>query len=541
MAVDADVIVVGGGHNGLVCAVYLARAKAKTLLLEARSSVGGCASTVADLGARFNICSCDHTWVRAMPFYEELRLEKHGLRYLEADPAHVYISYPEARGSGAGGAHRRQALDVSPPGSAPWMFFNDIERTVESIALNRPEESAAYKRYLADAAPVAELVLELGTGVATTPRMLSALLRRRARGAARLLRWSRSSAAAVLGSYFSDEALIMPAFSTGPTVWGVSPEAPGTGLAGVLYALRHLVKTGRPVGGSGTFTDALASALVAAGGRVRCGALVTELIVDSAVRGVRLVDGEEITAPAVVAACDPAVVSSQWLNAPPSRAAKRFVAKSRAAPPAEGYESKIDAVIRDLPRYSALEDWGLLGLFDGADPNDSNYIVSPSRAELVEAHRLRAQGAVAERPTLIANVPSVLDESMRSSDGLHVMSLEVLFTPYSGGSGWARSSEPERWLEVWAGLLQPGFLGSLDRWRAMTPDRYEREFFLRKGYVPSYGGSPAASMLGLRRGLSRHRAPVSGLFLSGGGTYPGAGIWGASGRNTAEAVLRAMT
>ena len=134
-----------------------------------------------------------------------------------------------------------------------------------------------------------------------------------------MLRWSRASAVDVLGSYFRDEALIMPAFSTGPTVWGVSPESPGTGIAGVLYALRHLVKTGRPVVGSGAFTDALAAALTAAGGRIRCNALVTGLIVDRTVKGVRLADGTEITAPVVVAACDPAVVASQWLDAPPSR------------------------------------------------------------------------------------------------------------------------------------------------------------------------------------------------------------------------------
>ena len=192
MSTDTDVVVVGGGHNGLVCAVYLARAGVGTLLLEARSSVGGCASTVASLGARFNICSCDHTLVRAMPFQEELDLEKHGLRYLEADPAHVYINYPDAQGSDIRGARRRRVSSAPVSGvgvsgapvsgvgvsgvpgsdSAPWLFFNDVERTVESIALNRPEAAEAYRRYLADAMPVAELVLELGTGVATTPRML---------------------------------------------------------------------------------------------------------------------------------------------------------------------------------------------------------------------------------------------------------------------------------------------------------------------------------------------------------------------------------
>ena len=109
---DVDAVVVGGGHNGLICAGYLARAGVATLLVEARDEVGGCASTVSDLDARFNICSCDHTLVRAMPFMDDLDLAAHGLKYLEADPTTVYMDYD---------------------GSPPWLFFNDSERTIESI------------------------------------------------------------------------------------------------------------------------------------------------------------------------------------------------------------------------------------------------------------------------------------------------------------------------------------------------------------------------------------------------------------------------
>ena len=160
-APDVDVIVVGGGHNGLVCAAYLAAAGVETLLLEARDSVGGCASTVEDEGcaARFNVCSCDHTLVRSMPFIDELRLADHGLRYAEADPPFVYTGYPGSRRMSSSGGSGQ-------PGSAPWLFFNDMGRTVESIARHRRESAAAYERYCKDALPVAELVLELSTGAA---------------------------------------------------------------------------------------------------------------------------------------------------------------------------------------------------------------------------------------------------------------------------------------------------------------------------------------------------------------------------------------
>ena len=517
---DPDAVVVGGGHNGLVCAAYLARAGVDTLLVEARDEVGGCASTVSDLDARFNICSCDHTLVRAMPFMDDLDLAAHGLRYLEPDPTTVYMGHD---------------------GSPPWLFFHDSERTIESIGRHRPSQAEAYRRYLADARPVAELTLEMGTGPASTPRMLARVLARRARGGARLLKWSRASALDVLRSYFDDEALVMPGISNGPTVWGAPPDRPGTGLAGALYAMRHMVKSGRPVGGSGALTDALAASFTAAGGRLSCGTAVSGLLEDGRwVRGVRLADGTEISAAAVVTACDPASVASQWLSEPAGRAARRFVDRARSQVPGEGYQSKIDAVITDVPRYPALENSALLDLFEGRDPSESNYVISPTSAELAEAHRLRSLGRVAERPTMLASVPSVLDPSLRSRDGHHVLSLEALFTPYDLEGGWEGSPEPARWLEVWSGLLQPGFEQSVDRYRTMTPDRYESELFLGRGYTPSYAGSPLSSLFGRNRELSRHRAPVPGLFLSGAGTFPGAGIWGAAGRNAADAVLRAL-
>ena len=89
---DADVIVVGAGHNGLICASYLARAGFDTLVLESRPTVGGCSSTVSALGARFNICGCEHSVIRAMDVIDDLDLTAHGLHYLEADANSVNLS-----------------------------------------------------------------------------------------------------------------------------------------------------------------------------------------------------------------------------------------------------------------------------------------------------------------------------------------------------------------------------------------------------------------------------------------------------------------
>jgi phytoene dehydrogenase-like protein len=117
-----------------------------------------------------------------------------------------------------------------------------------------------------------------------------------------------------------------------------------------------------------------------------------------------------------------------------------------------------------------------------------------------------------------------------------VLSLEALFTPYGIAGGWAGSGEPRRWLEQWATLVEPGYLDAVVAMRAMTPDRYEAEFQMHRGHTPAYAASPLATLVGRQRELSRYETPVKGLFLTGAGTFPGAGIWGASGRNAALVV-----
>ncbi|MFV2038815.1 MAG: phytoene desaturase family protein, partial [Acidimicrobiales bacterium] len=178
------------------------------------------------------------------------------------------------------------------------------------------------------------------------------------------------------------------------------------------------------------------------------------------------------------------------------------------------------------------------GTFPGLDLLSPTTVISPSPEELNDAHRLRRQGRVAEHPTLLVSVPSVLDPSMQLDPGVHVLSLEVLFTPYSLAGGWPGSAEPERWLEQWATFVEPGALDAVTAWRAMTPDRYEAEFSMFRGHTPSYAGSPLAALGGYQRELTRYRTPIWGLYLSGAGTYPGAGVFGASGRNAADVVRR---
>jgi phytoene dehydrogenase-like protein len=509
---QVDVVIVGGGHNGLACAAYLARAGRSTVVVEARDTVGGCASTVDAVGARVNVCHCDHTMVLASGIVEELDLASYGLRYLDVDPMQIAVGWRDE------------------PVFVQW---RDVERTISGLARVDRAAATAYRRYVAAATPVARLML---AATRARPGTASLVAAGAGRGAGALLAWGRRSLLEVLTSFGLPPWLQAAIATTGPGVWGLSPDAAGTGLGALGPVTRHLVGVGRPAGGSGALPDALAAAVRAHGGEIRTGCRVVSLLVDGgAARGVRLSDGTAIEARNVVTAIDPRTVVVDWLRGVP--AAARIHARWVGAPAPDGYESKVDAVVDRPPTFRAVA-----ALSDDVLPASlaqlPTTVVSPSPRQQVAAAVDRVAGRIGDPPMFLVNSPSVLDPAMRPAGGGHLLSLEVLWTPYALAGGWASSDEPRRWLELLAGLAEPGFLDGVRDWRVMTPVDYEREFGLPRGYAPSFPGGVAAALWGRRPELSRYRTPVSRLFLTGAGTFPGAGVWGASGRNTANAILR---
>jgi len=508
-----DSIVIGGGHNGLVCAAYLAKAGQKVLVVEARAEVGGTAASEKFAGVTVNICNCDHLTFRTSGVIEDLGLESFGLKYLDVEPTQISTSWDDRR---------------------IWPQFHDLNKTLEVIRLMFKDEVDGYEQYVRDATPVVKMILAAASEPPTRPSLIGKVLKSRGKGVSTMLNWSKLSSAEVLRKYFKSELLIAPALVTGPTVWGVSPFTPTTGLGALTYAMRHVVKVGRPIGGSGMVPLTLRRSIESNSGLVMTDARVAQILCEGdSVRGVSLVDGTEILAKTVVSACNPHDTFLRWLKNPPA-SAKTVIQKWRDTPHHEGYESKIDARITTLPKYRNLDE-KMFARF-GADPNAATLIVSPSTQQLHQGFEMIARGEILNEPAMLVNIPSVLDPSMTNATD-HVFSLEALFTPFSYKGGWSADNEPRRWLTKYSEFVEPSFMNSIAEWRCMTPARYESEFFLPKGHATSFAGGPMAALLNTQPELTRYKTPVRGLFLTGAATFPGAGVWGASGKNAALTIL----
>ena len=506
-APDFDAIVIGAGHNGLVTAAYLARAGMSTLLVEARADVGGTAASEQFAGATVNICNCDHLTFRTTPVIDELRLADHGLSYLDVEPAQHNFSWPSAaRGHG-------------------WSLHHGLDATLDDLAVHFPSQVDGYRRYAAAAMPAVEMVFEAASEPPTVAGLTRLALRRRLSGSRTLMTWSRRSAADVLRSFFDDDAVMGPGALTGPMVWGISPEQPGSGLGALTHAMRHVSTVGRPIGGSGEVPRSLLAAFEGSGGTLRTASPVDTIMCSGErVSGIALIDGTEITAPVVVSACNPHDTFLRWLRNPPP-SAPDLVRRWEGARHDQGYESKIDAVLTEAP------------VLRGADrPLGSTTVIAPTLAEIDHGASLMRRGEILDLPGMLVNVPTLLDPAM-VSDGRHVFSLEALFTPFGFTGGWGDPTEPRRWLETFAELCEPGFLDSIVDWRAMTPDVYERDFHLPAGHATSFAGGPLAVFRNDHPELTEYETAVDGLYLTGAATFPGAGVWGASGRNCATVIL----
>lgn len=506
-------LVVGAGHNGLVCACYLARAGIDVLVLEQSAKPGGGSRTEATVaGYCFDTHSVAHNILNMTSIPRELGLRAAGLEYREMDPFATAVF--------ADGRRVR--------------FHRSIERTVASIARIDRDEARAYEQLMDDATALVDLLtlaLRAGGGArAMTGRVLRRLPQARrlvgGGGARRLTSELPGSYGELLRRRLGSDLTRGPVGAFAAHA-GASPEQPGGALFGFWQAAYHRYGQWHAVGGAQGLTDALVRRLAQLGGRVRCDALVTRI--DAAggrVRAVELAGGERLAADRIVTAIDPRAALLELMDPPlDGTLASELAATHRS----NGVQLVVHVAVDRLPAYTSA----LPGDHDGLQ----SYV--DELGELTTAFAAAEERRVHLPAPAYAFTPSALDDAL-APPGHHTVYLACPTAPFDVRDGWERAAPAvvESMLDQ-VEARAPGFQQTIQGIAVRTPEDMASE--LRWPGAHPMVLDVTLDQLGLLRptaALASHRTPIDGMYISGAGTAPTGGIAGLPGRGAAQAVLR---
>jgi phytoene dehydrogenase-like protein len=521
-----DVIVIGAGVNGLVCAAYLAKAGRKTLVLESRPTLGGGAAT-SEIAPGFRVPTLAHsTGPLRRDVVDALQLgsSTDGLTFL---PSPVDIA----------------ALD---PNGGAVVLYHDAARTAAGLDARSSRDREAWPRFCASRAAIAGVV---GSLFAITPpsvdepsardlwHLLKTLRRFRALSRDdeyRLLRWGPMPAADLVGEWFDQELLRAAIAADGIFGAMMGPWSAGSGMTLLLAAANDAVGalgTRFVRGGPGHLADALAAIVREAGGEVRTGARVARVVThENRVRGVALGNGDDLGARLVVSAVDPKRTFLDLCD--PVDLTPEFLWRMRHYR-ARGTLAKVNLALSALPSFTGVDREALTG----------RVRIGPSLDYLERAFDHAKYGRHSSEPWIELTIPSLLDSSLAPS-GAHVLSAYVQFAPFAlRGRTWDEERESlgqrvTRVLEQYA----PG-IGTLVVGREIvTPQDLERSWGLTGGHI--FHGELALDQLLTMRpllGWGQYRTPIDGLYACGSGTHPGTGMTGGSGANAAREILRSAS
>lgn len=519
-----DAVVIGGGHNGLVSAAYLARAGRSVLVLERREVLGGAAVTEEPWpGYRVSTLSYVVSLLQG-PIIRDLELRRHGLHVHPIDPAY-FSPFPDGRGLLVWEDPRRAAAEIARFSQADAEAYLDYERDLDALArLVRP--------LLLRVPPSLELGswAELREAIA-----LGSYFVRRRRSLARLADLMTLSVADFLDQYFTHEA-IKGALSPGGVIgaWG-GPMTPGSAYVLLHHRMGDVVPHGGWAfvrGGMGALSDAIASSAQAAGAEIRTGAAVERIFVGMGrARGVELADGTQVGARVVLSGAHPVttlrgLVGDEHLPAETVEDLGRY--RSRGA------SAKVHLALAELPDFTARPGTDL-------GPQHPEFIICPSILYLERAWDDAKYGRPSAEPMLDCVIPTTKDPTL-APDGRHILSAFVQYAPYrlEEGRTWdgERDALGDRVVET-IGHYAPNVPGAVVHRQVITPLDLEREYGLVGGNI-FHGEMSLDQLFSLRPtpGLAGYRTPIRGLYLCGSGTHPGGGVMGAPGRNAARVVLR---
>lgn len=495
-----DVIVAGGGHNGLVCATRLAHAGRSVAVLERRASVGGIAEIVLTAGRL------------RRSLVDELELRRHGLELIE----------PEVR------------LLALRPDAEPLTFWRSAQRTATGLRDHSAADAETYPRFDAHVRTMATF---LGRVNETIPPRLDRASRGDAGGALGLGRAFRGlgakpgreitralpmAVADLVGEWFESDAVRAALAARGTRFTAMGPWSAGTAL--VLLndsAGNDGGAAGESVharGGPTAVTDALAAAAIEAGVEIRTQAAVERVITDHGrAQGVRLEGGEQLFAPVVACAVDPKTVLTRWVDPVVAGPQLRWRAGNIRTP---GRTARLTLTLTGVPEFTGVTETAQL---------EGRILTAPGIDDLEQAFDASKYGELSEHPMLEATIPTVGDNAAKE----HRLEVLAQWVP-PGVTGKAVSERVVSELERYA----PGIGELVKKHAVMTPGKLEREYGLAGGHV-THGEHALDQFFAWRPvlGLARHRLAIPGLYLCGSGAHPGGGLTGGPGDRAARAIL----
>lgn len=518
-----DAVIIGGGHNGLVCAFYLARAGYRVCILERRGVVGGAAVT-EEFAPGFRNSVASYTVSLLQPkVIRDMRLADHGYRVIER-PVSNFLPLP-------GGDHL--------------MLGGGLARTQAEFARFSARDADALPAYYAALERVADVLRDL---ILRAPPSLDGGLAslvdlaRQTRlgrqlppeGQADLIDLFAGSASAFLSRWFESDP-VKAAFGFDSVVGNfASPETPGS-----AYVLLHHVfgevngnkgAWGHVVGGMGSITRIMADVVRAMGVSIQLESPVERVLVDGGrAVGVRLEGGEEVFARRVIANVGPKLLYQRLMD--PADLPGDFLSRIRAFTAGSG-TFRMNVALDALPDFACLPGAG--------EHHRSGIIIAPSLSYMDRAFTDAKREGWSRAPIVEMLIPSTVDDSL-APPGRHVASLFCQqFAPQlPDGRHWDEEREAAAdHIIATVDAHAPGFARSVVGRQIMSPLDLERTFGLIGGDI-MHGHMTLNQMWAARPllGHGAYRGPVKGLYMCGAGTHPGGGVTGAPGHNAARAVL----
>ncbi len=523
MANSHDVVIIGGGHNGLVTAFYLARAGYKPLVLERRNQVGGAAIT-EEFHPGFRTSLLAHSAGPLRPeVVRDMQLSKYGLKLITPDVAVTALSSDG------------QAL----------VLYRDIEKAAREIAKVSPADASKYRdlhRALEKTAKAISKALALTPPDIARPNKadLFGLLQlgRSVRGSGKkntydLLRWGPMAVADLVSEFFENSLLRAAIAARGIFGTFLGPWSAGTSLVLLLRAAADSNPGGNnffAVGGMGAVTQAMAKAAQQAGAEIRTEAEVAKMkIKDGAVQGVILANGEEIQSRAVISNADPKRTFLQLMD--PVLLSPTFTKRLQNFR-MNGTVAKINLALSGLPRFAGLDG--------NTDALMGRIQIGPDIDYLERAFDESKYGNFSRSPYLEIAIPTLTDPSLAPA-GQHVMSVYMQYAPYKlKEANWhdQRTALGDTVIKTIA-RHAPDLPGKILHSQIITPLDLEEAYGLSGGQI--FHGELALDQIFTMRPMldwARYRTPVDNLYLCGSGTHPGTGLTGGSGANAAREILK---